>query len=80
MIGGTDYDFEQISVTFPPGVTRVQFNVTIIDDDVPEGNEYFMLRIYNISGVVFGFPYYSVVSIVDDDTTVTSVDSKSILL
>ena len=75
-----DYDFEQISVTFPPGVTRVQFNVTIIDDDVPEGNEYIILRIYNISGVVFGFPYYCVISIVDDDTTITSDDSKSLLL
>ena len=75
-----DYDFEQISVTFPPGVTRVQFNVTIIDDDIPEGNEYFMLRVYNVSGVLFGFPYYCVISIVDDDTTVTSVDSKSLLL
>ena len=75
-----DYDFEQISVTFPLGVTRVQFNVTIIDDDVPEGNEYIILRIYNISGVVFGFPYYCVISIVDDDTTITSDDSKSLLL
>ena len=77
-----DYDFEPISVTFSPGVTRVPFNVTIIDDDVPEGNEYLTLRIYDLlSGVLFGFPYYCVISIVDDDdTTITNVDSKLLLL
>ena len=76
-----DYDFEPISVTFSPGVTRVPFNVTIIDDDVPEGNEYLTLRIYDLSNVLFGFPYYCVISIVDDDdTTITSVGSKLLLL
>ena len=77
-----DYDFEQISVTFPPGVTGVQFNVTIIDDDIPEGNEFLMLRIYDLSNVLFGFPYYCVISIVDDDddSTITSVNSKLLLL
>ena len=74
-----DYDFEPISVTFSPGVTRVPFNVTIIDDDVPEGNEYLTLRIYDLSNVLFGFPYYCVISIVDDDDTITSADSKSLL-
>ena len=75
-----DYDFEQISVTFPPGVTGVQFNVTIINDDIPEGNEFLMLRIYDLSNVLFGFPYYCVISIVDDDDTIiTSADGKSLL-
>ena len=75
-----DHSFEQTTVTFPPGVTRVQFNVIIFDDDIPEGNEYLMLRIYDLSNVLFGFPYYCVISIVDDDTTIPSVDSKSLLL
>ena len=79
MIGGTDHNFEQTSVTFLPGETKVQFNVIIFDDDVPEGNEYLMLRIYDLSNVLFGFPYYCVISIVDDDDTITSADSKSLL-
>ena len=75
-----DYNFKQTSVTFPPGVTRVQFNVTIFDDDIPEGNEYLILRIFDLSGVLFGIPYYCVISIVDDDTNITSVNSKSLVL
>ena len=75
-----DHNFEQTSVTFPPGETKVQFNVTIFDDDIPEGNEYLMLRIYDLSNVLFGFPYYCVISIVDDDdTTITRADGKSLL-
>ena len=82
MIGGTDHDFEQTSVTFPPGETKVRFNIIIFDDDVPEGNEYLMLRIFDLSNVLFGFPYYCVISIVDDDddSTITSVNSKLLLL
>ena len=75
-----DYNFKPTSVTFPPGVTRVQFNVKIIDDYIPEGNEYLMLRIYDLSNVLFGFPYYCVINIVDDDTNITSVNSKSLVL
>ena len=81
MIGGIDHNFEQTFVTFPPGVTRVQFNVIIFDDDIPEGNEYLMLQIYVLTGALVGSPYYCVISIVDDDDTIiTSVDSKSLVL
>ena len=63
-----DYDFEHTSVTFPPGVTIVRFNVTIIDDDVSEANEYLMLQINDLPfGVMFGFPHYSLITILDDD-------------
>ena len=75
-----DYDFEHTSVTFPPGVTIVQFNVTIIDDDVLEGNEYLMLQISGSTvGVLFGLPHYSLIIILDDDF-ITGINSKLLVV
>ena len=74
-----DYDFEHTSVTFPPGVTIVQFSVTIIDDDVSEGNEYLMLQIDNSTDdVVFDFPHHSSITILDDD--ITGINSKLLIV
>ena len=42
---GTDYVSGPYTVVFPIGVTRVSFNISIIDDDIYEGNEYFILTI-----------------------------------
>ena len=42
---GKDYDTDSRFVTFPPGVTHVSFNVTIINDYEVEGNETFQLVI-----------------------------------
>ena len=62
-----DYDFAHTSVTFPPGVTTVQFNVTVIDDDVSEGNEYLMLQINETPDALFGFVHHTLITILDDD-------------
>ena len=70
-----DYDFEQTSVTFLPGETTVRFNVTIINDDVSDGNEYLMLEITDATGAFLGFPRFSSITILDDDT-ITGVNGK----
>ena len=41
--GGVDYNSGPYSVTFPAGVIRASFNVTIINDNVLEDNEIFHL-------------------------------------
>ena len=44
-IGGEDYTSGPYNVTFPAGVTRVPFDVTINDDRVLEADETFNLVI-----------------------------------
>ena len=84
VVGGVDYNFEQ-TVTFTAGVTTVLFNISIIDDNVIEGNEYF--RVFIISdylplGVFRGHPSSALVTIIDDDddVPVTKVADSSKLL
>ena len=43
--GGVDYDSGPYTVTFSAGVTSVQFDVPIIDDDIYEPNEEFYLTL-----------------------------------
>ena len=73
-----DYNFEP-TVTFTPGVTTVIFNISIIDDNVTEGNEYFRLFINTETlplGVLHGHPSSAVVTIIDDDDTEINSSSK----
>lgn len=42
---GTDYNSGPYTVTFPAGVTGVAFNVSIINDNVLEKDESFILTI-----------------------------------
>ena len=72
MTGGLDYDYGQYSIiTIPADVTSLQFTISINNDDLIEGNEYFSLFI-NIEalpfGVDHGHPYTSLVTIIDDDS------------
>ena len=61
-------------------MTIVQFNVTIIDDDVSEGNEYLMLRINDSTlGVLFGSIRHTLITILDDDF-ITGVNSKLLVV
>ena len=65
-----DYISGPYTVTFPAGMTRVPFNITINDDDILEGNENFMLTINPSSvptGVTVGTPDQATVTIVDGD-------------
>ena len=45
---GQDYMDGPYPVTFPAGVTSTQFNISIIDDDVYEDNETFVLTINSL--------------------------------
>lgn len=55
---------------FPANVTRVSFDIRIINDTVDEGNENFMLTIDSSSlstGFLVGNPYQATVTIRNDD-------------
>ena len=65
-----DYTSGPYTVTFPAGSTTATFNVPIIDDNILEGNEYFILTIDETSlptDVTRGTPGEATVTIVDDD-------------
>ena len=69
-LGGTDYNSTQHNITFTTGVTRVQFNVAIIDDSLFESDEIFYLIITTDSlpnGVSVGYPNQTTVTIEDDE-------------
>ena len=62
---------EQYNITIPAGQTTFSFNVSIIDDDVLEGNEDFNLIILAESlpnNITLGDHNRSTVTIVDDDS------------
>ena len=67
---GEDYDSGPYRVKFNPGMTEVALDVSIVDDNVLEGNENFNLTV-NISSlpsrVNVGDPGQATVTIVDDD-------------
>ena len=65
-----DYTSGAYTVTFPAGQTRIQFNVSINDDNIFEIDENFMLAIDETSlptGVIRGNPGEVTVIIVGDD-------------
>ena len=68
--GGVDYGSGLYSIMFPPGVTSVPFDVSIINDNIVEGNKSFDLSINPSSlpsDVTVGSPDRVRVLIVDDD-------------
>ena len=65
-----DYTSGPYTVTFPAGQTTATFDVPIIDDNIFEGNENFILTIDGTSlptGVTASSPDEATVTIVDDD-------------
>ena len=65
---GDDYASGPYSVTFPAGVTRAFLYISITDDNLLEGNEYFTVMIDSsslISGVDVGFLDQVTVTILD---------------
>ena len=46
--GGSDYEHAQGTLRFQPGETHVQFDITIIDDDIFEEDEHFYVRLSNL--------------------------------
>ena len=69
-VGGEDYIFRDRDIKFYPGVTKKMFNILIIDDNLVEDNETFILSIDPKSlraGVISRYPSEIVVTIVDND-------------
>ena len=68
--GGEDYESVPYTVTIPAKATTAQFNVTINDDTILEGNETFNLTIMASSlpsRIDIGNPAQATVTIVDND-------------
>ena len=69
-IGGIDYNSGPYSCQFNAGDVRTSFNISIINDSMPEINEMFNLTIDVSSlhsNVTVGDRHQSTVTIVDDD-------------
>lgn len=49
--GGADFTLNQGSLTFEAGETSKAFPITLLDDSVPEDEEFVMLQLTNASGV-----------------------------
>ena len=54
-------------ITFPPGIKRQLYRVTIVDDNIPEDSEFFTADIVNISspGFIIGSPKKPLIEILD---------------
>jgi len=68
--GDIDYKSGPYEVRIPTGQTSVQFTVNIIDDNILEGNEIFILTIDPSSipsDIAAGNPNQTTVTIVDND-------------
>jgi hypothetical protein len=65
---------ERFILTFPPGVTRVPYNITIIDDIIPEPSEFFNCDVNLVSPedasfLAIGTPKQPLIEILDTDAT-----------
>ena len=69
---GSDYGGESFSVTFPAGVNMMSFNVSIINDNIAELDEYFTLTL-EIPAVSMAF---GVIAGSFDTATVNIMDSE----
>ena len=72
LTGGSDYEGESFSVTFPAGVNVITFNVPIISDDIAEFDETFTLALEIPSasaamGVIKGSPDTATVNIMNEE-------------
>ena len=72
-----DFDATSGTLTFAPGQTYQDINVTVYGDNVIEGDEYFDLNITNTQGVTITNAT-SRGNILDDDGRVISVVNKSV--
>ena len=69
VVGDQDYNAVQENVTFSVGISSVSFSVPIIDDQVLEQNEMFIVRISMLpNNAIFGESSQATVTIMDDDS------------
>ena len=68
---GLDFSLDSYNILFPAGVTRVAFNVTIIEDNILELNETFAISADPLTlpnKVTIGSSSHTTVTIIDDDS------------
>ena len=68
--GGIDYNSGPFDCLFPAGMTFAELNISIIDDNIVEGDENFTLSINPSSlpyGVIAIHPGHTTVTITDND-------------
>lgn len=66
--GGVDYvSLTDYSVSFGPGISVVEVNITINDESVVERDEQFTVIVTAVSGVVLGSGNQAVITIQNDD-------------
>ena len=68
---GLDFSLDSHNILFPAGVTRVAFNVTIIEDNILELNETFSISIDPLTlskKVTIGSSSHTTVTIIDNDS------------
>ncbi|ELU04186.1 hypothetical protein CAPTEDRAFT_128764 [Capitella teleta] len=69
----SDYEYAEGTLTFQPGETHKQFDITIIDDDIFEEDEHFYVRLTGIQTedpllkVQLANPSMATIMILDDD-------------
>ena len=69
VIGNQDYNAVQENVTFSVGVSSVSFSIPIIDDQVLEQNEMFIIGISMLpNNAISGESSQATVTIVNDDS------------
>ena len=67
---GVDHGSGQYNITIPAGNTKVPLNISIIDDNLFEGDEKFYLTIdksLSPTEIIIGYPNRAVVRIFDDE-------------
>ena len=66
-----DFIFGQRNISFPAGVTRITFNVTIIEDNILEHNESFSVSVDPLTlpnRVTIGTSNHTTITIIDNDS------------
>lgn len=65
---GADYNGVRKNLTFDAGLTNQSITITIIDDDITEGMEYFTASLFSSeTGVQISSPKDTIIAIVDND-------------
>ena len=76
---GLDFNFGPRNISFSAGMTRVTFNVTIIEDNILEHDERFSLSVDPLTlpnRVTIGTSSHTTITIIDDDSKLYSQASS----
>lgn len=79
-IAGPDYNFAEGSIVFQPGETEKEIRIHIVNDDIFEKEEHFLVHLKNVrvpegrktldhhtATTILGFPRTATVTVIDDD-------------